>query len=387
METLKIRNFGPVKELDIIIKPFTVFVGDQGSGKSTISKLLTILRDMRWYIQVLKETEEVMKPFIEFNISEYFQADSYISYINKNNDTKATYQNGVFKAKIRKLSAIKAIEYCQNCIQFANLDYRQKDIANLTPNAINEKVMRANCRMSLYIPAERNLIGNLSSALASIMLAEIPLSNTLMEYMSLFEKAKKQFPQYDIPFLGVTLKRINGRERIVIADNGKDLPLDACSSGLQSVIPMLMVIDYALALRFFDSFVIEEPEQNLFPRSQRELLNFIVAKRSEFTTCILTTHSPYLLSSLNVLLLASKLNKNIDIRDRVSEVIHLDVKLDPESVAVYGLDPNSDCYCKNLISEKTGIISMNSLDAVSEHIGDDFNKLYSLYLQTLRQRK
>ena len=64
METLKIRNFGPVKELDIIIKPFTVFVGDQGSGKSTISKLLTVLRDMRWYIQGLKETEEVMKPFI-----------------------------------------------------------------------------------------------------------------------------------------------------------------------------------------------------------------------------------------------------------------------------------------------------------------------------------
>ena len=42
MEKIIVKDFGPIKDLDIEIKRFTVFIGTQGSGKSTISKLLTI---------------------------------------------------------------------------------------------------------------------------------------------------------------------------------------------------------------------------------------------------------------------------------------------------------------------------------------------------------
>ena len=48
MEKIIVRNFGPINELNIEIKRFTVFIGTQGSGKSTISKLLTICRDVYW---------------------------------------------------------------------------------------------------------------------------------------------------------------------------------------------------------------------------------------------------------------------------------------------------------------------------------------------------
>ena len=44
-ERLIVRNFGPVNNLDIEIRPLTLFIGTQGSGKSTISKLLTICRE------------------------------------------------------------------------------------------------------------------------------------------------------------------------------------------------------------------------------------------------------------------------------------------------------------------------------------------------------
>lgn len=43
-ERLIIKNFGPIVEADIEIKPFMVFIGESGSGKSVILKLLSLLR-------------------------------------------------------------------------------------------------------------------------------------------------------------------------------------------------------------------------------------------------------------------------------------------------------------------------------------------------------
>lgn len=37
---IKIKNFGPVKDATIEIKPFLVLIGGQGIGKSTVAKLL-----------------------------------------------------------------------------------------------------------------------------------------------------------------------------------------------------------------------------------------------------------------------------------------------------------------------------------------------------------
>ncbi len=47
-EKLTVRNFGPISNLDIIIRPMTLFIGTQGSGKSTIAKLLTFCRESLW---------------------------------------------------------------------------------------------------------------------------------------------------------------------------------------------------------------------------------------------------------------------------------------------------------------------------------------------------
>lgn len=355
-ERLEIRKFGPVKQLDIEIKPLTLFIGTQGSGKSTISKLIAIFRNKEWQKYAYEDQELLKKYFIDFNIDEYFQKDSYISY--QNNKIKIIYKSGKFSIEPT---------------------ISKKEEAPLWEGT-----------SMLYIPAERNLVGNLSSALASIILAKVPLSETIIEYMSLFEKAKKEFPRYEIPFLGVRYEKKEGKERIVVSGEGKDLPLNACSSGLQSVLPMIMVIDYALKNESFDSFVIEEPEQNLFPENQRELLNFICSKQNSehFEQCIITTHSPYLLSCLNVLMLASKLHQDENIKEEVEHTVASTNMAKPSDVAVYGLYPNTEDeeYCKRLISERTGLISINELDSVSEVIGEDFDRLYRLYMNTLKRK-
>ncbi|MEM7657450.1 MAG: AAA family ATPase, partial [Bacteroidota bacterium] len=40
MQKIIVRNFGPIREAEVEIKPLTVLIGEQASGKSTIAKLV-----------------------------------------------------------------------------------------------------------------------------------------------------------------------------------------------------------------------------------------------------------------------------------------------------------------------------------------------------------
>lgn len=386
-ERLIVRNFGPISNLDIEIRPLTLFIGTQGSGKSTISKLLTICRDMRWWLLLLEnaEPEKIMKPFYDFAINEFFQKDSFFYYSNNGNIVK--YEQGIFSFE----SDVMGIDNIKEYSSYSNSKLRNNSLFPIseTENEMSKNVLDANARMILYILAERNLVGNLSESLASMLTAQVPLPKPMMEYMSMFERAKKEYPAYNIPFFGVKFVKKEGRERIELEGKNKDLPLSACSSGLQSAIPMLMVIDYALKMDSFDAFVIEEPEQNLFPENQFEVLGFITSKfwkSNKQRQFVITTHSPYILASLNVLMLAYRLHQNEDVREQVEEIVKPGFTVNPDNVAVYSLNPDGEEYCKSLISEKTGLVSVNELDSVSEIIGDDFERLYSLYLQTKKKK-
>ena len=349
-ERLVVRNFGPITNLDIEIRPLTLFIGTQGSGKSTVAKLLTICRNAQWWklIQDDAESDEVTKPFYGFAIDEYFQDNSYFSYTIEDHTVK--YENGKFKVE-----------------------------SGLNTNDI------------LYILAERNLVGNFSESLASMLTAKVPLLDPFVEYMSLFEKARFKMVPYTIPFFGVSFVKKGGRYRVELTGKDKDLPLKATSSGLQSAIPMLMIIDYALKEESYKSFVIEEPEQNLFPENQREVLNFIASRLAGGSDrqFVITTHSPYMLSCLNVLMLASKLDVEESVRAEVEKIVPPSSMVNPDSVAAYSLDPNDEdgIYCKSLISEKTGMVSVNALDTASLFIGEDFDRLARLYSKVLKSKK
>ena len=44
VERLEIKKFGPIIDVDIELKPIMVFIGNQATGKSTISKLIALFR-------------------------------------------------------------------------------------------------------------------------------------------------------------------------------------------------------------------------------------------------------------------------------------------------------------------------------------------------------
>ena len=391
-EVLEIRNFGPISNVTLTISPLTIFIGDQGSGKSTISKLLTICRDIRWRHDILDgNIASILRPFKEFSIDEFFRKDTFFSYKEDSaSDTSDSiiYENGAFNYK---MSGVDDVEEAKKRLKFLIVETAQS-LAKRTGNdkledtdSYTRKLLRANTRIGLYIPAERNIVGVLSQSLASIILHKIPFSDVILEFMSIFEKAKKEFPSFEVPFLNARFIEKEGSNRIFLPDSNKEISFNAGSSGLQSTLPMLMVIDYSRKTNCFDSFVVEEPEQNLFPKNQRELMLYFASKlNNNKCNFVLTSHSPYLLSCLNVQLLASKLYAIDGYKDEVGKIIKKEFVIDSKDVAVYSLGSKTDDndYCRSLISQTTGLVSINELDAVSEFIGDDYERLYSLYLRT-----
>lgn len=394
-ERIKVNHFGPISNLNIVIKRLTVFIGSQGSGKSTVSKLLTIFRNVLWRYAVVKG-DDALRQFREMNIENYFYEDTEIEYSKDN--LLISYTKGKFSCidtqdPTNQTALIYAFEQIlakagQEVMN--NLGYT--DIKELKENEADMNLFLANAKTLLYIPAERIIASQLSDSLANVMASGIPLGGQLREYMSLFSKARKEFSEYQVPFLNTTYKFENGAESISIGEEEKEnLHLSSCSSGLQSVLPLLMIMDYCTRNKFFDSFVVEEPEQNLFPSNQRELLRFLLSKwnnEKQNLAMIITSHSPYLLSILNNYLYASELGSDEKIsRDDVRSIIDEKYWVNINDCAAYSLgeEMNGGEFCKSVISEESHLVDFNYLDAVSIETSEEYNRLQKLYISSRRK--
>lgn len=124
------------------------------------------------------------------------------------------------------------------------------------------------------------------------------------------------------------------------------------------------------------NYVVEEPELNLYPEAQYKLMKYLVKNCLETTreiktkNLIITTHSPYILASINNLLLAhskSKIN-----RDKVNDVIKECSWIDSNHFNAYEVKKGT---VKRIFNKKSKLIEDNIIDDVSEIIMQDFKSL------------
>ena len=118
---------------------------------------------------------------------------------------------------------------------------------------------------------------------------------------------------------------------------------------------------------------IEEPEQNLFPNSQAELVKEVVRvvqKATDATTqnssVVMTTHSPYVLTALNVMLATAKAYERNP--QQTQELMGKDYIMGHDRFSAYYI--NRDGVLKNLIDEETGLIMGEYLDQLSEEVDE-----------------
>ena len=399
-ERLIVKSFGPVKDLDIIFKKVTLFIGDQGTGKSCVAKLFSMFK---WTEKVLSQKKYKLSFFEQYNrfktkLCAYHRIESFIyenSYIKfEGNLYDFLYENGNF-----------------------SVTEKNRDIKGIS------KVM--------YVPAERSIVSVAENK--SKLLKELPDSSET--FSDEFVNAKKFFQSgYNLPFEGLRFEYDSLNDTGWIHGANYKVRLINASSGIQSSLPMCIVSEYLSSKisdkeevklskeekdklekrvaeimqneEYSDSIkdmmirqlsyanrydrlinIVEEPELNLFPRSQMEVLKSLVLNNasSDENMLVFTTHSPYSLAIINTMIMGAKgyANANEELRNQIESILPVKYQINDDDIAAYRLSSSEEIYCQSVINPNTGLISKNELDSASDDIMRVFNSLYQCYAKTL----
>ena len=424
MPTITIRNIGPIQEVvEISLNRVNVFMGPQSSGKSTIAKIISFCAWVEKDVATSQSLSEYQENKIYFRerlesfhkIKGYFNLDSYIHY--KSEVVEIVWEN--------EECSISWVD------QYA---YKRSKIA--------------------YIPSERNMV-----ILPEARKSEFGNTNIRSFLFDWFEARKKYSNENNLSVLnlGVNYYYIEGSEEDHIRGNNNDSEYDIllsnASSGLQSITPLIAMIEYLAkwiydedtisfeqderkqrvnrflveekvlkpyygkdsflmedlqklvisfneklhekeekAVKCFDNyktisnglfktmnsqFIIEEPEQNLFPETQRDLVYYFLQKclKKEGNRLTLTTHSPYVLYALNNCMMAGLVSDKMEANE-LSKLKCNQSKINPVDVSIYEIRKG---VVRDTIQGEDGLISDNYFDQKMKDLMDDFYLMLNHY--------
>lgn len=382
-ERLQIRDFGPIVNADIYhMGKINVFIGESGSGKSTVMKVLAMCR---WLYKMQ-------------NIRSYLKLSGIRNIPFRFRGERVLAANGL-NVFLRKSSLI---HYKCGCFECSIKDGKLKVSNSIIPfeELCLEKIA--------YISDKRDMIPDLVAGNVALKHGMFFLEETLGN----FKKAIDVIPSTEIPYLNVKMdvRKTNVGKRVIVGSlqgdaRFSDLPLRNASSGIQNTVALHFILQYfanhydvvdainstilsylasndslsnfkpvadigAFANRRI-SIMVEEPELSLFPSNQRGLVNYIVSiiksTSSADMDVTFATHSPYILTSLNVLLLA---NMALSIDKNATDAFLQNNDILPlESVGAWEL---KDGVARNLIDGESGLIDGTWLDSVSEILDNQF---------------
>ena len=389
---IRIRHFGPIAESgELDIKAVMVFCGQQGSGKSTIAKLISTCS---WIEKALARKEITRKDLTGKSFRERFCGYHYLSNFFKEGKTYIHYQG----------------ERVELTYKNDSLFLKEKEDSNYHMPQI------------MYVPAERNFMVAVEQA---EKIRNLPPSLVTMQQV--FKKALNA-GDYKIPIDGFSV-HYDKLNKITWL-HGKDyrLRLHEAASGLQSVIPLVVVSIYLslmvekgesheMSAEELDKLqrevnniledknltealrrilierinrryknecflnIVEEPEQNLFPLSQRDVLHKLltVFNANTLNGLIITTHSPYIIDELSLAVKAGAVMEKgagQDIEEAVEKVLPVTSCLNADQLSVYEI---KDDGCVVELPNYDGLPSDdNFLNASLMESNERFNQLLEI---------
>jgi predicted ATPase len=368
MEKLIVRNFGSIRDVEIELKDLTLFIGETGTGKSTLAKLIAIFRDSEFWRDKLTDENFRIK-LAYYQLNNFLGMDTFIQYqlddveyIYTHNEIQENYSTVLFK-EIEKISNNENEEVIHRIIKETAEFYFEN---------------------TLYIPAERGVASVLSLHYASLDRKEIIkyFHEPLLDFTGEFNKSSIILKKLAIDIFNIDYEKIDGKDYIVLP-NGDKLPLSESASGLQATIPAILIFEYYSKDKedskkedHKKSYIFEEPELNLFPIAQKLLVEFLAEKvLGRGHKLVITTHSPYILTAFNNLIQAGNAGRNQKVISKVSEIMAREKWLQYNSVIVYLI---ADGFSKLLMDDESQLIDATPIDTVSEQVGEEFDLLMEL---------
>lgn len=354
---LIIHQFGPISDVDIEFNKYTVLMGEQGTGKSTIAKLFSMFTWLeKGLIQrTVRDKYITQSSQFQFYFCAYHRLDSYFK---KNTIIKFYGLHYNFCYEEGKLQ-IEEIEHQENY----------------------------NVAKVMYIPAERIFLSTVNNPMN---LKNIPES--LKTFLCEFENAKVVLNTgYHLPFNNIEFKYDVQHKISWIKGENYKIRLSDASSGYQAIIPLTLVTKFLSDLVYNDTNkeelgfnerkqlekevnkvmndgvlteeikfamlriissrfkyscfvnIVEEMEENLYPELQMNILFDLLdhTNRIELNRLVLTTHSPYIINYLTLAVKAFQLDRKIlgddKLKAKIDRLVPLHSAVNPTQLHVYEL--------------------------------------------------
>lgn len=372
-EILTIKNFGPIKDMTLELRKVNILIGDQGTGKSSVGKVLSVVKnvldrsDMKLWVNGEAADKERMNKYFNDEFKKNLDEYGIINY--PRSDTYIEFKDSVFH-----------LIYENSEVYFQKIPARSKD---------------RDTRIVAYIPAFREAVMLLNKSIFGLASLKAPLPQYFFSFGQYVINAKNSKSLYDYSnFLDVRYKNVNEND-IIILKNGKEINIGEASSAVNSVVPLLLVFDYAVESNYSTDYriynhlncpyiIIEEPELNCFPTTQKKLMEYFISKIKYETTAhfdyycrlIITTHSPYILTSLNNLMYAHEVGQ--EHREDTNNIIDKKYWINPDDVSAYML--LTDGTCEDILDRKENLIKAEKIDSVSGFLNEQFDALLNIEL-------
>lgn len=328
-ESIIIKNFGPLKEVEIDdIKPLTVFIGKSAGGKSIIMKVIVLMRYIYKMVNIrsyLKNAKITRSPFkLRFNsllhdgLKGMITAQTEIYYTVEINGNKYT------------------LKYTNRGLQ-SDINIPDKDLIFFK---------------EAYVSGMRSLIPIWASKAVSVKGEN--LGFFFHETFNDFNDATDVIKEQKLEYLNLKMKvrKSGNRPKLFtiesLQNDAVPIELRYASSGIQTSAPLVAIVHYfAQEFSFKDAFQrsvlnylykqdlltkftpginrnklgkyvhihIEEVELSLALEDQRAFMSNLVEevfhknKKDRKLGLMVSTHSPYIVNHLNVLLRAGYFEK------------------------------------------------------------------------------
>lgn len=447
MQKITIKHLGPIQELEMDIKDFNLLIGEQATGKSTIAKAIYFFRTIKTtttdYLCQLYDTalyngqdassgfnmtlkRELKSIFISlFGFSWDLDRRLYMRYdyamnvwidviINQGSKPyiSVRYSPKLY-ADLKKLEA-EALKLHSSKVEMGaiSLAYASKERLRKF-DYIKQKVNSIfdDFQETYYIPAGRSMLTLLANNRSMVNIENLDLITR--QFMQLIDSihnvfsagirnAHSYYPDGNRPFdVSLVSEKLiadlkgdyqysAGKEYIIMQndmDDQEKIPINFASSGQQEVLWLLNQL-YVLMLKKEKAFVIiEEPEAHLYPSLQNQVMEFIsYFSNINDSSILITTHSPYVLTSVNNLYYAGMIIRQFPQATKaVYSIIGNKCSIDPLEFTALKLNPDS--MTEDLVNQELDEIMPEMIDEVSDDINGKYVKLFDIASSYIPEEK
>lgn len=385
MKHLLIKKVGPIKYVDVELKLYNFIIGPQSSGKSTIAKIFSTCQWVEKEVSTM-QNERIIgtgNDFVELvesfhKMEGYFCPESEVLYetdaiiIHYHDESLDIVIKPGYKYRREKICYIPAERNAITLpelrgLEFGNTNIRsflfdwfnarelynpdnKLGVLNLDIKYYYDKSLQLNKdRISHYNGISYEIpLASASSGLQSVVPLTVMLSYYTNEYFDTFQH-KTSFDENDKE----RQIRSNLIDNLVLEPQFPGFKQEQRQNLIRKLDDLLMHHDPEQT-KIFDrfrkvlqqmlvpirtSFVIEEPEQNIYPMTQIELIDRIITlcSNKKKHSVMITTHSPVIISYVNVLLQEKVKPEDINVWS-ISNGALLDLKGYDESTQTYIID-------------------------------------------------